>query len=658
MQGRKDLPVPTVPATLAPAYFPGYADNASRAELREGEAFSLSQLTWAIRRYAGRIGIFVMLWMIITAIVLYRMPKQYAATTLIRLDPTTPSASVHAQNIEGNSVGNMGAMLATDKDEILSPAVVIPTILHLGMLNQGVGKPSYTDVPIGLVNSVRGNITVKNPQGTYLLSITYSDRSPQKAADVANMLAQQFLLHEYQTRTSALLNLSNYMKDQLDSLRVRMEKSQLELNAFELANNIVNPQDTSSLLTQRLSSLQSNLEQAEAQQRTLQANMALVEIGNTDALAVSERGPALQPLLKSKQSAQLALDNLASKYGPGNYRYQQAERLLLLVNHTLDAERSHIAQQIEAQVHAQSVQVGLIKKQLSQAIAQLNQFNSKAVQFDILKHAADSNKTLYDALLQNLNAANIRAGYHSTPLRIVNTARPDPVPVSPKIRLTLSLSLVLSTLLGLIAVILLDSMDHTLRDPESVQHTLGEPLLGSLPQAENESDVLALFSPESKRSRRLSPFTEAIYNIRTTMMLHSGEGAHSIAITSSLPREGKSTIAANIAVSVAMLGKRLVLVDGDIRRPQAHQKFHLPNRYGLSSVLAGEISLEDALQSTTIPNLTVLTSGPSSSRPGELLALNFSKSLEELKERFEIIIIDTPPPVRLFRHPQYRHCCG
>lgn len=595
----------------------------------------------AIRRHAWRIALFVVVAVLATGFILLRIPKRYEGTATVRVDPSVPVDVVGNQS--GNSNGfDMGPQLATDVKEIVSPSVVTPVVVKLGLIKSAGG--SSKDVS-SVVARVSSGIKVSRVQGTYLINISYRSTSPDQSAAVANALARQFIRHEYETRSGALLSLSQYMQQQVRELRDRMKDSQRALDDFERKNNIVNPDTMSTSLNQELTSLQQELGQEEAKQRLLDSNLALAKEGKVDALLVSDRGSALAPLLQAQQQAQIQFASYASKYGPGNYLYRQEQRKLAKIHKAIQREERHVTAQIQDQAAAVAVQVKLTQQQLNHVQAQLNDFSRKNVQFSILKQSSDTDKTLYNNLLERLDSADITAGYHSTALRIVNPARPDPVPVYPRFKLTLLFAFLISAALGILGAIAASNMDRTLNDPWTIGDLLGVELFGFLPKVSDEKELGSIVSASGALSTgNRSPFVEAVLGIRSTLLLRQSVVAlRSLAVVSCQPQEGKTTVSVNLASAFAALGKRTVIVDGDLLRPRVHRILNISNRTGLSSVLLGQAKLEDVLRPGPIEGLTVLPGGPTSARARELIASEIQGLIEELESQFDIVLVDTLP---------------
>lgn len=595
----------------------------------------------AIRHHAWRITLFVAATVLVTGFVVLRMPKKYEGTATVRVDPSVPVDVVGNQSGNSNQM-DMGPQLATDMREIVSPSVVTPVVVKLGMVSASAGAKAHVAAVVGRVTQ---GIKVKQVNGTYLINISYQSKSPGRAAAVANALAQQFIQHEYETRSGALTSLSQYMQQQVNELGDRMKDSQLALQNFERENNIVNPDTMSTSLNQELSSLQQELEQEEAQQRLLDSNLALAKQGNLDALLVSDRGSALAPLLQAQQQAQIEFASYASQYGPGNYLYKQQQRKLQKIDEAIQKEEQHVTAQIEDQAKAAAVQVSLTQKQLNGVQSQLNDFNKKSVQFAILKQTSDTDKTLYNNLLERLDSADITAGYHSTALRVVNPAEPDPVPVYPRVGMTLLFAFMISLTLGILGAIAASNLNRTLSDPWTVGDLLGLELFGFLPSVTDEKDLKAIVtSPEALLAGDRSPFVEAVVGIRSTLLLRqSAVSLRSFAVLSCQPQEGKTTVAVNLAAAFAALGKRTVIVDADLLRPRVHRALNVSNRTGLSSLLLGQASLEEVLRPGPIEGLTVLPAGPTSARAREMMASGIQELVEELEGMFDVVLLDTLP---------------
>jgi capsular exopolysaccharide synthesis family protein len=302
----------------------------------------------------------------------------------------------------------------------------------------------------------------------------------------------------------------------------------------------------------------------------------------------------------------------------------------------------------------------MLQKTVAETKAEWDRINSKSFEYQQLKQGADANKTLYDELIRKIREADINAGFQNNNIRIADLARPTWAPVYPNQKLNLMLAFLFSTLLAVGAVLLLDSLDTTLRDPKEASRFLGVDVIGTMP-----IDKLAAQLPKSaapvpagaivaKTSqggnrkgyyRSASDFEEAVRTIRNTILLSDFEGRlRSIVLTSAAPSEGKTTIAAHLAIANADRGKKTLLVDGDLRRPSLHSKFGFTPREGLSNVLTGELPWQDVvLPVEGKPNLSLLPSGPGSHRAADLIGPRLSSLLDEFAKEYDLVILDSPP---------------
>jgi len=268
---------------------------------------------------------------------------------------------------------------------------------------------------------------------------------------------------------------------------------------------------------------------------------------------------------------------------------------------------------------------------------------------------------LYDELIRKIREANINAGFQNNNIRLADVARPAAGPVFPNLRLNILLAFLISTLFAIGVAIIHDTLDTTLRDPEEAGRFLGIDIIGAMPVDRasallpgNIAATAASGSIVPKRSSNLnrkgnytatSNFEEAMRTVRNTILLSDFDGRlRSIMLTSATPSEGKSTVAAHLAIANSDRGKKTLLVDGDLRRPSLHSKFGLGPSAGLSSVLNGEAAWQDVvLPIEGKPNLFFLPSGPGSHRAADLVGPLLSSLLDEFGKEYDLVILDSPP---------------
>jgi capsular exopolysaccharide synthesis family protein len=302
----------------------------------------------------------------------------------------------------------------------------------------------------------------------------------------------------------------------------------------------------------------------------------------------------------------------------------------------------------------------MLQKAVAETKAEWDSLNSRSFEYQQLKREADDDKTLYDELIRKIREADINAGFQNNNIRIADLARPALHPVFPNIKLNLILAFLFSTLLAVGAALLYDTLDTTLRDPKEASRFLGTDVIGTMPVDRNAAQlpksaaavpaaaIVAQTARNEKRKgyyRSTSDFEESVRTIRNTILLSDFEGRlRSIMLTSAGPGEGKSTIAAHLAIANADRGKKTLLIDGDLRRPSIHAKFGLTPREGLSNVLTGELPWQDVVVPVEgRPNLSILPAGPGSHRAADLMGPRLATLLDEFAKEYDLAILDSPP---------------
>jgi capsular exopolysaccharide synthesis family protein len=382
--------------------------------------------------------------------------------------------------------------------------------------------------------------------------------------------------------------------------------------------------------------------------------------GSLEAAQISSQGQDLAKLSDNLNQARQRFSMVKSTYGSTHPEYHKAASELAEVERQFESTRSNIAKRIEMEYRAALNREQMLQKTVAETKAEWDHINSRSFEYQQLKREADADKTLYNELIRKIREADINAGFQNNNIRIADVARPAMYPVYPNFTLNLMMAFLLSTLLGVGATLLLDTLDTTLRDPNEASRFLGTDVIGTMPvdrfaaQLPKSAATIAAGSivakpPQSGKGknyyRSTSDFEEAVRTIRNTILLSDFEGRlRSIVLTSAAPGEGKTTIAAHLAIANADRGKKTLIVDGDLRRPSLHTKFGFNPREGLSNVLTGELAWQDVvLPVEGRPNLSLLPAGPGSHRAADLIGPRLSTLLDEFAKEYDLVILDSPP---------------
>ena len=654
------------PTNLQPLAYYGPIPPQQEFEL-DSPAVPFSHYLWILGRHRWKMVAFVATCVLATFLVSARLQPIYESTATVDIDRQAPSEVVGQDSTRSTALNDADQFLATQVKLIQSDAVLRPVAEQFHLLNRegqtGKMSPQRTQqlagAPIGL-----SRLKVTRPPNTYLLLISYRSPDPGLAADVANAIANSYLVHTYDIRIRSSASLSTFMEKQLDELKAKMEQSGLALAQFEKDLDVINPEEKTNILSSRLLQLNTEYTAAQGDRVRSEAAWNAIKSGSIEAAQVSSQGESLAKLTDTLNQARQHFAQVKSTYGATHPEYRKAASELAEVEKQFDDTRSNISQRIAVQFQESLNREQMLQKAVTEAKAEWDRINARSFEYQRLKQEADTDKALYNELIKKIREADINAGFQNNNIRIADTARPSLKPVFPNTRLNLILAFLFSTVLAVGAALLQDSLDTTLRSPEEASRFLGTDVIGTLPidrgsaqlpkvvtPAEAASISAALNKSNGNGSHRkgyyssISSFEEAVRTIRNTILLSDFEQRlRSIVVTSAAPSEGKTTITLHLAVANAARGKRTLLVDGDLRRPSLHAKFGLTPEHGLSNVLNGELLWPDVvIPIEGRPNLTLLPAGLGSHRAADLIGPRMATLLDEFAKNYDLVILDSPP---------------
>jgi succinoglycan biosynthesis transport protein ExoP len=634
----------------------------------EAPAVPLSHYLWILRRHGWKVVAFVAACICATLIISARQKPVYESTATVDVDRQAPSEIVGQDSTRSAAPNDADQFLATQVRLIQSDAVLRPVaeqyqlLSREGQLNniKPEGLRQIISAPIKLKQ-----LKVSRPPNTYLLLISYRSPDPSLAANVANSIASSYLNHTYDIRIRSSASLSIFMEKQLDELKAKMERSSMALAQFEKDLDVVNPEEKTNILSARLLQLNTEYTEAQADRVRKEAAWDAMKSGAVEAAQISSQGESLARLTQTLNEARQRFAQIKSTYDYNHPEYRKAASELAEIQQQFDDTVKNIHGRVEAEYHESVDREQMLQQSVAQTKAQWDQMNSRSFQYQQLKREADTDKELYDELIRKIREADINAGFQNNNIRIADLGRPATRPVLPNMKLNLVLALLISTLVAISAAVLHDSLDTTLRDPAEASRFLGADVIGVLPTDRNAAqlprrpaavaDLISLTSTNGKNGSNghhtnghypsISSFEEAVRTLRNTILLSDFEQRlRSVVLTSATASEGKTTVAAHLAIANADRGRRTLLVDGDLRRPALHVRFGLTPKQGLSNVLTGEIEWQDAvIPIEGKPNLRLLPSGPSSHRAADLIGPRLGELLDEFCKHYDLVILDSPP---------------
>jgi succinoglycan biosynthesis transport protein ExoP len=520
-----------------------------------------------------------------------------------------------------------------------------------------------------LLSSFRGNLKVTLSPNTHIIKVSF--RSPDKdlTSTVVNTLMSTYTENNFKSRFDSTMQASDWLSQQLVDLQMKVETSQEKLVRYQKEHEILGIDEKQNITTQKLDELNKALTSAESERMDKESVYRLVQSGDTDTIASA--ATALDAAGTGTQSASALLEGLRTKdadlkiqaaelstqFGPSYPKVAQLNNQLNEIDNQILVETRKVAGKIRGQYMAALQRENMLHDALEKQKQEANKLNESAIQYSILKRDLESYRTLYEGLMEKMKEAGVSAGLKSNNFRIVDVARVPTAPIEPNIPRNLAFAFMLGLTSGVGLAFLLEGLDNTVRTTEQAQMISGLPPLGMIPLGSRASregnSAKRLVIATSKEAVELvtqvrpqSQMAESYRALRTSLLLSNlGAPPKVIMITSALPQEGKTTTSINCAVVLAQKGIRVLLIDADLRRPSIHKTLGMGPRSGLSNVLTGSATLQQAItRSAVLPNLSVLPAGTPPPNPAELLAsTNMRDVLEELRGQYDHIVVDTPP---------------
>ncbi|MFC7537248.1 GumC family protein [Sphingomonas sp. GCM10030256] len=502
------------------------------------------------------------------------------------------------------------------------------------------------------------SLTVTLPRNSRVVSIAVESRDPTLAASVANAYASNFISSNLQRRFDTSSYSREFLQKQLALTKAKLEESERSLIAYSRSAGLIDASAGASgsaaevgprsLTTANL--VQLNQSFAQARSARLEKEQRWNQAQATPLMSLPEvlSNPTVQQLTQRRAEAEATYSEELKRRRAEHPTVVQAKANI----GELDRQIATLANSIRNSIREQ-YQVALRQEQaLAGNVSQLKGATlaeqDRGVRYNILKREVDTNRELYDGLLQRYKEVGAQAGVTNNNISIVDKAEAPSTPVRPRPAINMALAGLAGLALAFLLVFAREKFDDAVRAPDDVEAKLHLPLLGVVPLVNKGADVRAqLRDPRSS-------VAEAQQSVRSSIELASADGVPpTLLLTSSRPSEGKSTTAFALARDFAAAGQHVLLVDADLRKPSVHRILGLPNKAGLSNVLARQMGLEQVIQPTDQPGLMFLSSGPLPPSPAQLLATNLLGELfTTLQARFDVVIIDGPPVLGLADAPR------
>jgi succinoglycan biosynthesis transport protein ExoP len=605
----------------------------------------------------------------LAAVQTLRQPKVYAASTSLIIDVTAPRVlDGDVKEVMGDERSNYWfnkEYYTTQNQVITSRAVSTRVVEKLGLQHDAafLGLAHLKDEKARLqamqgadaAGLLQSRISVAPVKDSRVVYIAVEDLEPQRAALLANEVAQSYMAENLALRLRTIESATQWLEERRLELEQTSQKSELSLYDFRKNADMlsVSPQSQKSSVESRIQSYEANLTLIRIKIAALQGRVEAIQQlrkssppgDETWAEAVpGAADPAIQELKRRFVEQRAACVELTERYLAEHPKLLECERKLAVVREDFVRSLNNVVRKAETELAQAVAEEKNLVRALAVAQDEAFQLGKKQIEFENLHREAENNRRLYELVLRRLKDIELSGLLRTTNVRVLDAARPSFAPVKPNVRRNVMMAVLFGLFAGVVVAVMLEFLENSVTTQTDVEERLGLAFLGFVPRVDSKAE-----SPKERdlyvHRQPKSSVAECCRAIRTNLLFMSPDKPFkTLVVTSSGPQEGKSTTCIFLGVAMAQSGNRVLLLDTDMRRPRLHKAFGVPNDVGISSLVVGEGSLDTAVKSTEVPNLFVLPCGPIPPNPAELLHTQaFADLLEAAGQKFDRIILDSPP---------------
>jgi len=558
--------------------------------------------------------------------------------------------------------------------------------LHLDQNPTFVGKKALAQSAAGarsesetreaqqqLVRFFMRGLSVSKEKNTRVIEIRYKAKDPKLAADIANAVTQAYIEHNFNMRFQSTMQTTKWLTQQLAELATKVQDSQEKLVKYEKEHGFVELDDKQNVVTSRLDDLSKELTAAESDRISKEADYRLTLAENAELTAKAEPNALIDRLNAQEDDLKTQYAQATVQLGPANPKVQELNNQLKEVQQEIKSELQKMSDRARTQYYEALDREKMIRTAVEEQKQQANKVSETAIEYSLLKRDAESNRQLYEGLLQKLKEAGVSAGMRSSNIEVVDIAEVPTMPTEPNIPRNLIVAVLLGLVGGVGLAIIQERLDRTVRSLHQLQALSSFPQLGIIPLASGKGSQLGA-SPKLRLGSSasaggsvdsivnwapMSPVAGSYRALANSILLSASVRPKIILLTSAITGDGKTAVSINMAIVFAKQGKRVLLVDADLRRPSIHKALQLPGTEGLCNIIRSRnkrassngltsefVPVPVPLPAPGIPNLFVMPAGLPDEGSDELLgSRGMQDLLQEWNTQFDYIIIDTSPVV-------------
>jgi capsular exopolysaccharide synthesis family protein len=622
----------------------------------------LKEYLWVLRKRAWTVAAVLTVVLSLAAVNVFRQRPLYQAAARVLIEKEAPRVITFGDSVQ---VDDGDEKFYPTQYEILrsrSLAHAVVNRLRLGERAEfaapapppGGSPPAPERRAEDLVSAFLSRVSIEPVRNTRLVQVQVSAYSAQLAAEMANALADAYMEQTLSQRVETTRQAGEFLSEQARETRRQLEQSEQALQRFNERNDIISLDQRQNLVVQKLEELSSELTRArtariEMETRAQQIRDSKRAVGDLAALKAIPQ--VMGSTVVQQQRVELArlerdLEEQSKVYTPKHPKIIALTVQIRSAREKLAEEIADIERSIQNELQVAQRRERSLADAVEEQKKLVQSLNERGLAYGALKREVDTNRQIFETVMAREKETGIAGGVRTSNIRIVDRAEVPRAPVKPNKPRALLLALVVGLFGGVGLAFLLEYLDDTIKDPAEIGRFVDLPFLGSVPSFEIRAkgtptiDQIVVLEPKSV-------FAEAFRLVRTSIMLSLPDRPpRTLAVTSPTPGEGKTVTAVNLAAALALAENRVLLVDADLRRPRLHKIFGVPNEQGLSSLVSGERDVSAVLVRTPIPNLMLMTAGPTPPNPSEMLgSARMGRLIELLGERFDRIVFDCTPTI-------------
>jgi len=665
-----------------PAADPHFHGHASYDSTDEVEHFGSSRSAFDFRYVAAAIR--ANLWLI-AAIIAAALAIALGAT-MLQTKRYTASATVQINDSSGRILGSqdepsddqqnsgydVDRFLKTQTDIIQSRGLALRVAQELKLIGnpvlyeaQGLKPPLTGTAPDALreqaINLMVGSLTVKLPRDSRIVTVSYISNNPELSARIANGYADEFIQSNLDRKFDSSSYARGYLEGQLADAKNKLEMSERALNSYAREAGIIRTGQGqvesdgggkssvdrgTSVTGSSLAQINAAANEATARRIEAEGRWRAVSAGPLLSSPLVLQNSTVVTLLsdRARVEAELSQDRARHLEDYPSVRAKVAQ--LGAINQQLSSVANNVRNSVRSEYQAALDTERALKGQVDRLKNETMSEQDRAVQYNLLAREADTNRQLYEGLLERYKTLNAVARVSLSNVSVIDKAEVPKAPSSPNLFKNLLVGMIIGLGLAALVVFFKDQFDDAIRVPEDIEAKLTLPLLGVVPQSREGDPHESLLDPKS-------PISEAYNSLRGSLLYSTAQGLPQVMlITSAQASEGKTTTSFAIASGFARMGKKVLLIDADMRRPSLHKRMDLPNERGLSNLLTSHDPLASAVAKSGQDYLSLLVAGPIPPSPTELLSTaRIEEILQEAAGQFDVVLVDSPPILGLADAP-------